>query len=124
MMPIARRLTQALLLALPVPALAAPFCVYNEAIPYQCIYYDAGSCNKRATQINGYCTVNTASVSLPPSGSGRWCLVTSSMASLCGYAAEGDCRRDASRQQAACIRAPRQPAPNAAVDPYQDIRPY
>ena len=30
-----------LLLAMPLPAVAAPFCVYSEALPPQCIYFDA-----------------------------------------------------------------------------------
>ena len=34
------RLLQALILILPVPAIAAPFCVQTEALPPQCIFYD------------------------------------------------------------------------------------
>ncbi len=73
-----------LLTAAPMPAEAAPFCVQTEAVPPQCIYFDAGSCNKRAIQLGGTCSANESEVQL--SGAiGHYCLVTSSLASLCIY---------------------------------------
>jgi hypothetical protein len=112
---------QALLLAVPVPAIAAPFCVYTEAVPPQCMYYDAGSCNQRALQMGGYCSVNPNEQHLTPS-IGHYCLVTSGMASLCIYADQTTCQQDAQRQQAACIIAPARPE-SPALDPYRDTRP-
>jgi hypothetical protein len=70
-----------LLLSFPVPAIAAPFCVGTEAVPPQCIYYDANSCQQRALQLGstGQCSVNPNEAHLTPS-IGHYCLVTSGMA--------------------------------------------
>src|ERR1700753_915764 len=63
-----RRLAMLTLAALPVArlAFAAPYCVQTEAIPAQCLYYDAASCNARAKQMQGYCSVNTAELNIAP----------------------------------------------------------
>jgi hypothetical protein len=121
MMHLGQRLMRALLIALPAPAIAAPFCVQTEAVPPQCIYYDAGSCNQRASQMGGHCAVNPREQHLTPS-IGHYCLVTSGMASLCIYADENSCFRDAQRQQGACIIAPGRPE-SPAADPFRDTRP-
>ncbi|MDQ2802500.1 MAG: hypothetical protein M3Y41_07385, partial [Pseudomonadota bacterium] len=54
------------------PAVAAPFCLQNEAIPAQCIYYDATDCQRRAAQMHGFCTANPAEVTVTP-GNGQYC---------------------------------------------------
>jgi hypothetical protein len=124
MVRIAHRLLQASLLTLPVPALAAPFCVSTEALPPQCIYHDAATCNQRANQMNGNCTVNPnepGGVRLTPS-IGHYCLVTGGMAALCIYVDQKSCQRDAARQGGGCILAgglPESPAP----DPFRNMRP-
>ena len=73
-----------LLLAMPLPAVAAPFCVYSEALPPQCIYFDAASCAKRATQLGAYCSVNGNEVQLS-TALGHYCLLTSGLVSSCVY---------------------------------------
>ena len=93
-------LLQALLLTLPVPAIAAPFCVQTEALPPQCIFYDSGSCQQRATQLNGTCVVNGNEVRLTPS-IGHYCLVTGGSAAECIYVDMNSCDQEARRQQGA-----------------------
>jgi hypothetical protein len=121
---IAHRLLQASLLTFPVQAIAAPFCVSTEALPPECIYNDANSCNQRATQMKGYCTVNpneAGGIRLTPS-IGHYCLITGGGAALCIYVDENTCQREAARQGAGCILAgglPESPPP----DPFRDVRP-
>ena len=121
MRPTIRRLLPTLLLALPMPGIAAPFCVQTEALPPQCVYYDAGSCEKRAVQLNGTCSINSNEVRLTPS-IGHYCLITGGMASLCIYTDENSCRKEAARQQGACIIAPSRPE-SPGADPFRVTRP-
>jgi len=100
---------------------AAPFCVQTQAIPPQCIFVDAGSCNERATQMGGTCTVNRAEVHVS-AGLGHYCLLTSSQASACIYADRSVCELEARHQHGVCIDAPDRPE-SPAADPYRDIRP-
>jgi len=110
-----------LLAAAPLPAAAAPFCVQTQALPPQCMFFDAGSCEDRARQLGGLCSVNRNEVHISP-GLGHYCLLTSTMASQCIYADRGTCERDAQQQRGACIDAPTRPE-SPAADPYRDIRP-
>ncbi len=73
-----------LLLAVPLPAVAAPFCVETEALPPQCIYFDAASCGKRAAQLGATCSVNGNEVHVS-AAVGHYCLLTSSLVSSCIY---------------------------------------
>ncbi len=91
-----------LLLAMPLPAVAAPFCVYSEALPPQCIYFDAASCAKRATQLGAYCSVNSDEVHASAT-IGHYCLLTSSLVSSCVYVDRGNCYRDAAQQHGVCV---------------------
>jgi hypothetical protein len=103
------------------PAIAAPYCVQTEAIPPQCLYYDATSCNARAKQMAGYCTVNTAELQMP-AGIGHFCLLTSGNVSVCLYPDADSCNAEARRQNGVCVAAPaRDESP--APDPYRHIRP-
>jgi hypothetical protein len=115
------RLTGLLLLALPLPAAAAPFCVETQAIPPQCIYFDANSCNQRARELRGFCSANESEVHATAS-LGHYCLLTSSQVSLCIYTDRGDCDRDAQRQHGVCVQAAQLPE-SPGADPYRDIRP-
>ena len=108
-------------LLVPAPALAAPFCVQTQAIPPQCLFTDAQSCNARAAQMDGTCTVNPADVHVS-SGLGHYCLLTSSMVSSCIYTGRANCDRDAKHEQGVCIEAPSRPE-SPKPDPYRDIRP-
>ncbi len=105
----------------PLSALAAPFCVQTQALPPMCIYYDAASCNQRATQLGGRCSVNSQEVKVG-AGLGHYCLITSSMVSSCIYADIDTCQRDAQQQHGACVDLPRRPE-SPIPDPYRDIRP-
>jgi hypothetical protein len=111
----------AAVLAGPVPALASPFCVQTQALPPQCMYVDAGSCNARANQLGGTCTVNPAELHVTP-GLGHYCLLTSGHVSSCVYADRADCDREAQHQQGVCVQSPSRPE-SPGPDPYRDIRP-
>jgi hypothetical protein len=103
-----------------VPAIAAPFCVVSEAVPAQCIYYDAGMRQQRADQMGAgwECTVNTKEVKPTPSVG----LVTSGRVSLCIYPDLDTCHKEATHQQAACIIAPTRPG-RPTPDPFMLTRP-
>jgi hypothetical protein len=103
-------------LAAPVTALAAPFCVRNQMLAPQCIYYDASECQRDAQQQGGVCGVNPSEFPLQ-AGAGQYCLVTSTRASLCVYTDRNTCTADAIRQHGACTDTV-QIAPSRAPDPY------
>lgn len=103
-------------LAAPIGAQAAPFCVRNEMLAPQCIYYDASECQRDAQQQGGVCSVNPSEFPVQ-AGTGQYCLVTSTRASLCVYTDRNTCTVDALRQHGACTdTAPI--APSRAPDPY------
>jgi hypothetical protein len=112
----ASRLAVLGMLAVP-PAFAAPFCVRNEALPSQCIYYDAQECQKEAIRYNGVCSSNPAELKLVR-GYGRYCVVTSGHVSVCQYMDRTSCDRAASQQQGACTEAPASQPGAGAPDPY------
>ena len=108
-------------LAVGRPAAAAPYCVQTEAIPPQCLYYDAPSCNARAKQMSGYCTINKAELKIAP-GIGHFCVLTSGNVSVCQYLDADSCNTEAHRQNGLCVAAPaRDESP--APDPFRHIRP-
>lgn len=107
------------LLALPAPAIAAPFCIESQALSPLCIYYDADNCRKEADRQGGICSVNANEVKLPINV-GQYCLTTSEGASFCVYSDRGACTADAARQHGACTSAPIV-APSAAPDPYAAV---
>ncbi|HEY1931248.1 MAG TPA: hypothetical protein VGG99_04490 [Acetobacteraceae bacterium] len=105
----------------PMAALAAPFCMQTQALPPQCLYYDASECAKDAARQGGLCAPNPAELKIS-AGIGHYCLLTSDGAASCIYADLGTCTRDAQQQQAACVMAPNSPeAPGA--DPFREVRP-
>jgi len=120
---IPHRLLQALLLTLPGPAIAAPFCLTGEAFPAQCIYYDAGVCRQAAGQqgASASCVVNPKEVRLTPS-IGAYCLVTSTRVSQCIYPDLDTCSKEAGRQNAFCTIAAVRPG-SPAADPFALTRP-
>jgi hypothetical protein len=105
----------------PATAMAAPFCVQTQAISPQCIFFDAASCNKRAKELGGTCTVDTSQITVS-SGVGHYCLLTSSMVSYCVYSDSEQCNREALHQQGVCIQAPHRPE-SPGADPYREVRP-
>src|SRR5580693_6201623 len=108
-------------LATPQPATAAPFCVQTEAIPPQCIYFDARSCNDRAHEMGGTCSVNTAEAHISV-GLGHYCLFTSAQISACIYPERAACYAEAKHQHGVCVAAPNA-TESPAPDPYRDVRP-
>lgn len=109
------------MLAVPLPVLAAPYCVQTQAVPLQCMYTDPASCNTRAAQMGGSCTVNPGEVHVS-AGLGHYCLLTAGMVSSCIYADHEGCAREALHQQGVCIEAPGRPE-SPGPDPYREIRP-
>jgi len=109
------------MLAAPLPVLAAPFCVRTIAIPPQCDYFDAASCNARANQMGGRCTANPAEVH-PPPGIGHYCLLTLGQVSQCIYPDLAVCNIEARHQQGVCVDAPDRPE-SPGPDPFREIRP-
>ncbi len=100
------------------PAFAAPFCVQTEALPPQCLFFDAGSCQKQAARMKGWCTGNPEALNIAP-GIGRTCLVTSGMATSCEYDNPASCAREAAHEGGVCVQSPPpRPAGNTA-NPYQ-----
>jgi hypothetical protein len=109
------------LLAIPLPVVAAPFCVQTQAIPPQCIYFDAESCNDRAREMGGTCSVNTAEAHIS-AGLGHYCLFTSAQVSACIYPDRGACDAEAQHQHGVCVAEPN-PSESPTPDPYRDVRP-
>ena len=91
-----------LLLAMPVGAIAAPFCLAFPSASPQCVYYDGAACAREAGRQNGACQVNPKEVHMPVSRVGQYCLVMPDGASNCGYADGNLCARDAVAQKGAC----------------------
>ncbi len=118
---IPRHLLQALLLTLSGSGMAAPFCLTNEALPAQCIYYDPGQCRQAAGQQGGECVVNQKEVRLTPS-IGAYCLVTGSRVSQCIYPDLDTCSKEAVHQNGACTIAAVRPG-NPGADPFALTRP-
>lgn len=107
--------------ALPVGAIAAPFCLVLPNSTPQCMYVDGATCARDAGRQNGSCQPNPAELRVPSSLIGNYCLVLPSGASTCGYADGNLCARDALIQKGACARSagslpqvlPNDYAPNA-----------
>lgn len=95
---------------------AAPFCISNQSVPPQCMYYDAAQCEKEAALQGGVCSANPQRLTLRP-GIGQFCVVTSSLISLCVYSDRGSCIAEAARQHGTCVAAPNV-APSRSPDPY------
>jgi hypothetical protein len=100
---------------------AAPFCVQSGAVPPQCLYFDAASCDARARQMNGSCTTNPAELRVSP-GPGHFCLITSGPVSSCLYFDGASCDVEAKRQHGVCIEQPAR-SESPPPDPYRQIRP-
>lgn len=100
-------------------ASAAPFCMRNQIIAPQCIYYDAIQCQRDAQRQGAVCDVNPQEYHLL-AGSGEYCVVTSSGASSCVYQDRPSCAAEAVRQQGMCAAAtPSRPA--RIPDPYSAL---
>lgn len=101
------------------PALAAPFCIRNQVIPPQCLYYDPQQCQHEAQRQNAECVVNPTEMQLT-AGYGKYCVVTSGGVSNCNYTDQNTCIRVANQQSGACTLAPTD-QPFQAPDPYSPV---
>ena len=102
-------------------AQAAPFCITSDALPPQCMYVDAQSCQADANRQGGVCVANPAELQTPP-GPGNFCVASGAGAMQCVYADRLNCLAEAQRINGACIEA------NATLagtpDPFRNQRPY
>jgi hypothetical protein len=106
------------LLVTPVMALAAPFCLnFNNGASPQCVFYDGAQCAREANLQNAECGINGREITVPPSGTGTYCVVVSGGGTTCGYGDGSDCSRVAQRQKGACVKSANTP-PKAVPDPY------
>jgi hypothetical protein len=94
----------AMFLALPIGAIAAPFCLVIQGATPECIYTDGVTCSNEASRQNGACDVNPAEVTRPTTRVGDYCVVLPAGASRCGYADGNECSRDALIQKGACVQ--------------------
>ena len=108
--------TMMLALLMPTGAHAAPFCLQSEAIPPQCIYFNADTCRRDANRQGGYCGTNPDEVHVV-TNIGQYCVTTSQIVSLCVYLDRTSCEAEAARQHGACTTSPGR-APSGAPDPF------
>jgi hypothetical protein len=105
-----------------IAAHAAPFCLQTEALPPQCIYYDADDCNRAARKqsITGTCSINPREMRIAARGA-EYCVVTSERLAQCIYLDRISCDQNAARLHGVCTYMPtagrKQPA-SGAPDPY------
>lgn len=100
-------LSMAFILALPAqPAWAAPFCVRSQALPAECLYFDAAQCRRRASELSGFCVANPAELVISSSLNDRYCLVGSNRYTQCLYADRTSCENDAVSANSVCIERP------------------
>ena len=100
---------------------AAPFCVQTQAIPPQCLYFDATSCDAAAKKMNGYCSINERELHVA-GGVGHFCMVSSTLVSNCVYPDDASCEADARHNNGVCVEQPTR-AESPPPDPYRSIRP-
>ncbi len=106
-------------LLVPQPAGAAPFCIAQQGMTPQCMYYDARDCEREAKRQNMYCSANAKELKVR-TGTGQYCLVTSVGTSLCVYPDRTTCSNDATRQHGICTDAIKI-APARTPDPYSAV---
>ena len=102
------------------PAAAAPFCLQSEALPPQCIYYDASNCQRDAQVQQATCAANPKEIKMTY-GVGQFCVIASSSVSICQFADRNSCTLEATRQRGTCVAAPEGIAPARTPDPFSPI---
>src|SRR3954463_7207714 len=71
-------------------ARSAPWCLSNQMIQPQCIYYDVNLCAQEARKQNAQCQPNPRERQLSQA-QGQYCVVSPSGAAVCAYADFGTC---------------------------------
>ncbi len=95
----------AIVLASPIAAIAAPFCLVIPNAAPQCMYYDGTDCARDAGRQNGSCAPNPDEVHVAASQIGQYCVIVPGGYSTCGYADPSECARDALQQKGVCSRS-------------------
>ncbi len=99
---------------LPLPALAAPFCVEQQGLPRECWYYDSRSCKQEAARRKGFCSVNLEEIVLTGQGA-DFCLINSGMAASCDFQSAETCNQAAEKSNAVCFENTKEDH----MDPYR-----
>lgn len=107
------------LLLVPLPAMAAPFCVKVTGVPAQCLYVDPAQCQREAQRAGGRCDTNPREYTAPVSALG-YCLAQAGNALSCVYPAYADCENDARRLGGSCVAAAKPKGPRPAAEPGKD----
>jgi len=107
----------AMVLASPIAAIAAPFCLVIPNAAPECMYYDGADCARDANRQNGACDVNPNEVRVAASQIGQYCVIVPGGYSTCGYADGNECARDALKQKGVCSRSAGAP-PRQLPDAY------
>ena len=102
------------------PAGAAPYCVAQQGIPNQCLFFDPGECKLRAQQLGGSCAANTAELPVASASPTFPYCVTGPGYSACKFADRGACEAEAARMGVACVEGTAI-ATGAPPDPYRDL---
>ncbi len=103
------------------PAGAAPYCVAQQGITNQCLYFDPAECKLRASQLGGSCAANPTELSLPTTNPTFPYCVSGPGYSACKFADRGACEAEAARLGVGCVEGSAPAAANAAPDPYRDL---
>lgn len=103
----------------PLPALAAPFCVKVTGVPAQCLYVDPVQCQREAQRAGGRCDTNPREFTAPVSALG-YCLARAGNVLSCVYPAYADCENDARRLGGSCVAANRPSGPRPVKEPGTD----
>jgi hypothetical protein len=101
------------------PAAAAPFCMSNQVLKPQCIYFDAQECARDAARQNATCSTNPSELPLT-ANVGQYCVVVSSRISKCTYFDRQTCDREATQLHGTCTIAPTRIG-SGTPDPYSAI---
>ena len=105
---------------LAAPAGAAPFCVAQQGIPNQCLYFDPAECKLRAQQLGGNCAANPGEVATTNASTTSPYCITGPNYSSCKFIDRGACEAEAARMGVACVEGTTPPA-GATPDPYRDL---
>ena len=96
----------AALIAIALPAAAAPFCTQAKGAQRICQYTEAADCIKRAGELGAVCVPNPGELRSSV-GSARYCLVDNDRNASCIYPARQNCETDSIREgSGACVDNP------------------
>ena len=88
--------------SVPLPALAATFCIGGVGMPLQCLYDDVEGCRRAEEPPNTFCAVNPDAV-LSYYGGARYCTVSAFLQAECLYIDRAQCHSEALRRKMVCV---------------------